>query len=78
MALTSGPNADRILRMAATAGICRKQVDRIRKEAVETMGTTATARNKGIQKMMTVAIEMLEQEAGEQQIMMTMRNRYAW
>jgi hypothetical protein len=52
-------------------------MDRIQKEAVETMGTTATARNKGIQKMMTAVTGMLEREAGEQQIIMMMRNHYA-
>jgi hypothetical protein len=45
MALTSGPNADRIQRMAATVTISKKQTDRIRKEAVPTMEITATARN---------------------------------
>jgi hypothetical protein len=75
MVLTSGQNANKILRMATTVTISRRQTDKIRSEAVKTMEITVTVRNKEILKTMKAATEILQQEAEERQIMM-MKNHY--
>ena len=73
----NGPSADRIQRMVVAETISRK-TDKIRKRAVTIMEITAIVKSNEIQRTTIIEIGVLKLAIEEQQIMMTMRNRYAW
>jgi hypothetical protein len=77
MDITSGTTADRIQRMEAAETISRK-MDKIRKRAVIIIEITAIVKSNETQRTTIIEIEVLKLAIGEQKIMMTMRNRYAW